>query len=60
VKWRTANNRKRQKQKRAVPIFVKRNLDRWRGADWATISKAIRDERLGPQAPPFRPTRRKG
>lgn len=57
MNWRTANNRRKLREARAVPIFVKRNLDRWRGADWATISKAIRDERLGPQLPPFRPRR---
>lgn len=47
MNWRTANNRRRIRQQQAVPAFVQRHLDRWRGAQWPEIAKAITDERLG-------------
>lgn len=47
MNWRTANNRRRLREHQAKPAFTKRNLDRWRGAQWPEIAQAIRDERLG-------------
>ncbi len=47
MNWRTANNRRRIRQQQAVPALTQRNRDRWRGMQWAEISKAMRDERLG-------------
>lgn len=47
MNWRTANNRRKQREQQAVPAMVRRNLDRWRGAQWQEIAKAIADERLG-------------
>lgn len=47
MNWRTANNRKRLRQARAVPIFTRRNLGMWVGADWSTISRGIHDRKLG-------------